>query len=103
DTRIAVDDILAHGAVLDLAEGVLHFAGGRLAFLITGQGGDGFVTQLTQTVVARLFVGNGVRLADTGTEPGLDGVQQGGVFRRRLPVPGGLARFSGQLLDRLDG
>src|SRR5690606_24579088 len=37
DTRLAVDDALAHGAVFDLAEGVLHGAGGGLALFFTSQ------------------------------------------------------------------
>src|SRR5690606_41185838 len=39
DTGLAVDDVLAHGAVFNFTEGVFHFGGGRLAFFI-GEAGD---------------------------------------------------------------
>src|SRR5690606_27766036 len=78
-------------------------AGGGLALFFTSQGGDGGITQLVQTVVARLLVGDGVGFGDGGTELGLNRVQQRRVLRRRLPVPSRLGGFGSQFLDGLDG
>ncbi len=101
DTRFAVDDVLAHGAVFDLAEGFLDFTSSRLT-LFAGELGDDLIAQLAQTRVAVLLDGDGVGLGDRVTELTTDGVQQSGVFRLRLPVPGRLAGFGSQLGDGLD-
>ena len=101
DTRFAVDDVLAHGAVFDLAEGILHFAGGRLTFL-TGELGHDLLAQLVQTGIALLLDGDGIGFGDGGTELAADGIQQRGVGLRSGPVPARLAGFGGEFFHGLD-
>ena len=101
DTRFAVDDVLAHGAVFDLAEGILHFAGGRLTFL-TGELGHDLLAQLVQTGIALLLDGDGIGFGDGGTELAADGIQQRGVGLRSSPVPARLAGFGGEFFHGLD-
>src|SRR5690606_3504290 len=102
DTRLAINDVLANGAVFDLTESGLDLIGGEFAFAFTGQGCDDLVTQLVQTAVAVLLDGDGVGLADGLAELAADGVQQRSVGGRSLPVPGRLASFSSEFLDGLD-
>ena len=99
DTRVAVNDAFANCAVFDLAEHVLDFTSRELAFVFAGQRGNGLVTQLAQTGVALLLVDDGVGVSNAGTELALDGIDQRGVLRRRLPVPGRLASFGSEFLD----
>ncbi|MNF70368.1 hypothetical protein D3C84_522770 [compost metagenome] len=102
DTRLAVDDVFANGAVFQQAEGVLHFTSRELAGFFAGEASDDLVTQLVQTAVAVLLDGDGVGLGDGLAELGLDGAEQGGVFGRGGPVPGRLAGFGGEFLDGVD-
>ncbi len=101
DAWLAIDDVLANGAIFDLTEGILHFAGRRLAFF-TGELGNDLVLQLTQARVAVLLDGDGVSLGDGFAELGTDGIQQRGVGLRSSPVPARLAGFGGELFDSLD-
>src|SRR5690606_33497199 len=90
-----------HGAVFDLAEGILNFCGGRLTFL-TGELGDYLIFQLAQTRIAVLLDGDGVGLGDGRTEFAADGVEQRGIGLRSSPVPARLAGFGGEFFNRLD-
>ncbi|MCY1393025.1 hypothetical protein D9M71_79120 [compost metagenome] len=102
DTRFAVDDVLANGAVFQQAEHVLDFTGRELAFALTGELGDDLFTQGVQGRITVLLDGNGVGFGNGGTELSLDGVDQGGVLDRSAPVPGRLAGFGSQLGDGAD-
>src|SRR5690606_38519810 len=75
DTRLAVDDVLAHGAVFDFAEGVLHFAGGRLAFF-AGETSDDLIAQLAQARIAILLDDDGVGLGNRLAELAANGIEQ---------------------------
>ncbi len=101
NTRLAVDDVLAHGAVFDLAKSFFDFAGRRLAFL-TGELGNHLVFQLAQTRVAVLLDDDGVSLGNRLAELAADSIEQRGVFRFRLPVPTRLGGFGSQLGHGLD-
>src|SRR5690606_27096683 len=91
DARLAVDDVLADGAVFDLAEDVLDLTGRRT--FLAGEAGDDLLAQFVQTRVALLLDGDGVGLRDGLAELGLDGVEQFGVGRGRGPFPARLAGF----------
>ena len=101
DTRLAVDDVLAHGAVFDLAEGFFDFTSGRLTFF-TGELGNDLIFQLAQTRIAVLLDGDGVSLGNCLTKLATDSAQQSSVLGFRLPVPGRLGGFGGQLGNSLD-
>lgn len=64
DTRLAVDDVLANGAVFQQAEYVLDLGSRELALFLAGEQGHGLVAQLAQTVVAVLLDGDGIGLGD---------------------------------------
>src|SRR5690606_24451618 len=99
--RLAVDDVLANGAVFDLAERILHFTRGRLTFFL-GEAGNHLLAQLAQACIAVLLDGDGVGLGNRLAKLAANSVEQLGVFRRRLPVPSRLAGFGGQLGNGLD-
>ena len=103
DARLAVDDVLAHGAVFEQAEHVLDLAGRELAFAFTGELADHLIAQGVESGIALLLDGDGVGVGDRLAELGLDGVDQRGVGGRRLPVPARLAGFGGEFLDGADG
>ncbi|KJD14848.1 hypothetical protein UN67_18030, partial [Vibrio cholerae O1 biovar El Tor] len=95
DTWLAVNDVLANGAVFDFTECSLDVAGGRLAFF-AGQLGNNLILQLTQASVTVGLDGDGVGLGDRFAELGTDSAQQFGGFRGSSPGPGWLGSFSGQ-------
>ena len=101
DTRLAVNDVFANGAVFDFAECSFNFAGRRLAFF-TGQLGNNLILQLAQTRVTVCLDGDGVSLGDRFAELGTDSAQQCGCFRGSSPVPSRLGSFGSQLFDSLD-
>ena len=101
DARLAVHDVLAHGAVFQLAEDFLDLASGRAGFFVA-QAGNGFIAQLAQAGVAVRFLGDGVGLRHLLAELGTYQVHQLGVGGSGLPVPRWLAGFGSQFLDGLD-
>ena len=102
DTRLAFDNLQTNDRLLDLAEVLLHFLFGRLAFFFTGQFFNGSRFDLTQTLVTGHLVANRVGFFDGTTELGLDGVQQLSVFRLGLPFPARLAVLGSKFLDGSD-
>ncbi len=101
DTRLAVYDVFANGAVFDFAERRFDFACGRLAFF-TGQLGHNLIFQLAQASVTVGLDGDGVSLGDRVAELGTDCAQQCGGFRLWSPGPGWLGSFGSQFLNSVD-
>ncbi len=101
DAWLAVDDVFANGAVLDLAEDFLHFGCGRLTFF-AGELGNYLLTQLAQLGVAIGLDGDGVGLGNGVAEFATDRAEQLGVPGFRRPAPGRLGGFGSQLANGLD-
>ncbi|CRM97559.1 hypothetical protein [Pseudomonas sp. 22 E 5] len=101
DTWLAVNDVLANGAVFDFTECSFNVAGRRLTFF-TGQFGYNLVFQLAQASITVGLDGDGVGIGDGSAELGADSAQQFGGFRGSSPGPGWLGSFGSQLGDSLD-
>lgn len=85
DTRLAVDDVFANGAVFDFTESGFDFAGRRAAVFDSEFGND-LIFQLAQTRITVGLDGDGVSLGDRVAELGTDSAQQCGRFRLWPPV-----------------
>src|SRR5579864_2018477 len=103
DTRLTVEDALAHDGALELEEDVLDGLLAPLRRLATGQRRDRRRLDLAEARMALLLLGDAVGGGERriGLQRHRGG--QPGIIRRRLPLPALLARFARERFDRADG
>ncbi len=103
DARFTLDDALPNDILFELRQGTGQLFGSPAGVIIVAsQRFDSGRLDVGNRCLALHLVADLVCLGEAGRRLRLHGARQFVVFFRRLPVPGRLARFRGELVDRVD-